>query len=115
MIVYSKNALGFRVREMRKERGYTKEQLAEMAEISTGFLGDIESRKKGVSADTLSKLAAALRVSADYLLYGEEKDCYLLGQLIAAVDGKEQQYLESLFEEGIRILDDLKQKATKKN
>ena len=44
---------GIRIRCLREEKHYTREKLAEMAEISTKFLYEIEVGSKGVSADTL--------------------------------------------------------------
>lgn len=68
--------LGARVREKRREKGYTQEQLAEMCEISTGFLGHIENGTRIPSLDTLCRIASSLEVSVDFLLLdsGTEKD-----------------------------------------
>ena len=48
--------LGEKIKSTRKERGYTQEKLAEICDISTGFLGHIE---RGTTV---------LNVSIDYLL-----------------------------------------------
>lgn len=61
---------GTRIRIVRESRGYTREQLAELAKISPKFLYDIEAGNKGFSAKTLSMLAEGLSVSCDYILYG---------------------------------------------
>lgn len=47
---------GNRIRALRENRGYTREQLAEMADISSKFLYEIEVGNKGFSARTLSLL-----------------------------------------------------------
>lgn len=44
---------GNRIRYLRERQHYTREQLAEMADISPKFLYEIESGQKGFSADTL--------------------------------------------------------------
>ena len=44
---------GNRIRYLREKQHYTREQLAEMADISPKFLYEIESGQKGFSADTL--------------------------------------------------------------
>ena len=36
------------------------------------FLYEIETGKKGFSADTLSRISVALSVSCDYIMFGEE-------------------------------------------
>ena len=62
---------GLRIRDLREKKHYTREKLAEMAEISSKFLYEIEIGTKGFSADTLYKLSEALDTNADYILYGE--------------------------------------------
>lgn len=61
---------GSRIRELRENRGYTREQLAEIANISPKFLYEIEVGNKGFSAYTLCMLANGLGSSCDYILYG---------------------------------------------
>ena len=58
---------------MRIKCGYTREQLAELADISPKFLYEIEIGNKGFSAKTLSMLAEQLNISSDYILFGVEK------------------------------------------
>ena len=65
--------IGQRIQKIRKERGLTRENLAEKAEISTKFLYEVERGKKGISAESILKISVALSVSSDYLLLGEEK------------------------------------------
>lgn len=55
---------------LRNDRGYTREQLAELADISDKFLYEIETGKKGFSAITLMNLSKALEVSLDYIMTG---------------------------------------------
>lgn len=62
---------GKRIRQLREEKQYTREGLAELAEISSKFLYEIEQGKKGFSADTLYKLVESLQTNADYILFGE--------------------------------------------
>lgn len=64
--------VGARVKELRCGQGLTREKLAEAAEISTQFLSDIEFGRKGMGILTLKKLCVALRVSADYIIFGRE-------------------------------------------
>lgn len=60
--------LGEKIRTVRKEQGFTQEQLAEICDISTGFLGHIERGTRKLSLDTLFSIAMVLDVSIDYLL-----------------------------------------------
>ncbi len=62
--------IGKRVQKRRKELSYTREQVAERANISVQFLFDIEKGNKSMTAMTIINLAEALSLSADYLLMG---------------------------------------------
>ncbi len=63
--------LGEQIRKHRKEKGYTLEQLAEQLDVSTTFIGQIERAKGIPSLETLVKIANALEVSTDSLLFAE--------------------------------------------
>ena len=63
--------IGKRVKEKRKSAGLTREKLANMAHITDKFLYEIEVGNKGISAETLYKIAKALGVSADWLMAGD--------------------------------------------
>ena len=60
--------LGKKIKSTRKERGYTQEKLAEICDISTGFLVHIDRGTRKLSLDTLFCIATVLNVSIDYLL-----------------------------------------------
>ena len=62
--------IGSRIRLIREAQKKTREQIAEVAEISPQFLFDIESGKKGMTSQTIINLAKALNVSTDYILVG---------------------------------------------
>ena len=60
--------VGARIWQIRKARGWTREKLAEMADISVQFLADIERGAKNMTVTTLRKLCAALSVSTDFIV-----------------------------------------------
>ena len=64
--------VGRRVRLARQGRQMTLEQLAEAAETSVQFLSQVEKGEQNMTTIKFGKLAKALRVSSDYLLYGKE-------------------------------------------
>lgn len=64
--------VGKRITETRKERGFTREKLSELADVSTQFLADIEKGRKSMTISTLRKIAAALNVTTDYIVNGYE-------------------------------------------
>lgn len=65
---------GDRIREIREQRQWTQDQLAEATGISKGFLSDVENSKAKVGSEYLLKIADVFGVSADYLLRGERKE-----------------------------------------
>ena len=69
-----------RICERRKQLRLTQEELAEMSDMTTQAVSYAESGKRAMRPDSLRKLAAALCVSADYLLTGDivDKDLLIL-------------------------------------
>jgi transcriptional regulator with XRE-family HTH domain len=61
-------ALGKRVRELRQERGYSQEKLAELANIHENHVRRIEGGTANPSYLVLVKLAKALGVSPGELI-----------------------------------------------
>lgn len=66
-----KTELALRIREARKAKGYTQEVLAEKADITVVFMGEIERGEKMPSIKVFIRLINALGVSADYILRNE--------------------------------------------
>ncbi|PIU64414.1 MAG: hypothetical protein COS84_08430 [Armatimonadetes bacterium CG07_land_8_20_14_0_80_40_9] len=62
-----------RIREIRREAGYTQERLAETCGISSDFLGQIERASRAPSVKTLQKIASVLNVEIGVLFQFEEK------------------------------------------
>lgn len=90
--------IGNRIREQRKKLGYSREKLAEAADISNSFLAEIEKGAKNFSVPLLGKLCNALGVSADYLLFGKTDALDLTGicQMVSGLDAKYLPHLEEL-------------------
>ena len=68
-------AMGRRIRQRRRELRLTQERLAERTEVSASFVGHLERGEKVPSVDTLARLAAALDVSLDFLVWGKKQQC----------------------------------------
>lgn len=64
-------AIGARLREARNQCKLTQEQLAEMLDIGTTYISDIERGAKFPSLSLFIKIVDALGVSSDYILRGE--------------------------------------------
>lgn len=66
-----KSALGQKLRDARQQKDYTLQALAEIADISSVYLGEIERGLKMPSLNIFIKLIEALDVSADRILRDE--------------------------------------------
>lgn len=63
------SVFGQRLRAVREARGWTQDELAERANLSSSVISHFETGVRGKpSADNLVKLANALSVSVDFLL-----------------------------------------------
>lgn len=62
--------VGNRIKNLRLDKGYSREKMAELAGISPKFLYEIEIKHAGFSTQTLRGITYALEVSSDYILYG---------------------------------------------
>ena len=65
--------LGKRIRAIRTERGMTQERLANMAQLSGKFLGEVERGVSNISIDRLSKVAEVLGVELRDFLENEHE------------------------------------------
>ena len=65
------NNLGKRIKQLRRERHLTAELFADMVDISTSFVREIERGNKKPALDTFVAIANCLGVSADALLCDE--------------------------------------------
>ena len=66
--------IGKRIRETRKQRGLSAEELAEIADLSTVYISYIENAKRKPSLESLIKISNALEITIDELhkyVYGK--------------------------------------------
>lgn len=68
-----KEALGRRIRQIRKEQNKTIEDIVAITGITNSALSKIERGAVSVSAENLFLISAALNVSSDFLLTGEQQ------------------------------------------
>ncbi len=60
--------VGFNIRKIREERGYSQEKLAGLADLHRAYVGQIERGEKNIGLKNLEKIAKALRVKVKDLL-----------------------------------------------
>jgi transcriptional regulator with XRE-family HTH domain len=62
---------GERVREIRKEKGLSQEELAHKADLHRTYIGMIERAEKNITLVNIEKIANALEVSLNSLFNGK--------------------------------------------
>lgn len=75
--------LHMRIRQAREQQGYTREQFAEKLDVSVSYLAEVERGRTGISVKMLVRICDLLGLSADYVLFGEERktDAMLLDKI----------------------------------
>jgi len=63
-----------RIRKARENMGYTREKFAEKLDVSVSYLAELERGRTGISVKLLVKVCKVLGLSADYVLFGEERE-----------------------------------------
>lgn len=103
-------AIGARLKEARNLRKLTQEQLAEMVNIGTTYVSDIERGAKFPSLSLFVRIIDALDVSADYVLCGEieaGKNC-VYDEITGKLEGltpKQRLAVANLIDTYIKSLD----------
>lgn len=59
--------IGLRIRSLRKEKGWSQEKLAELADLNASYVGKIERGEKNVTFKSLEKVADALEIPIEEL------------------------------------------------
>ena len=91
--------VGGRIKKLRTDAGYTQEELAiELHLEGKSAISNYENNSRGVSAEMLTQLSRLFHVSADYILNGDSPD-----------------NLDSIMNEAIEILNNLKTDKAKRS
>ncbi|MGQ7887558.1 helix-turn-helix domain-containing protein [Paenibacillus sp. WC2504] len=61
-MTYLKKMVGEKIREIRKHKGLTQEELSERAQIKYTYLGDVERGVRNISLESLEKIMNALEI-----------------------------------------------------
>ncbi len=90
--------IGARIRSQREYLGYTREQFAELLNVTPKFCSDIELGAKGMSVPTLCKISKVLRLKTDYILFGKTEAAFSepLTLLLQSCTDTERVYAEQL-------------------
>ncbi|WP_315370673.1 helix-turn-helix transcriptional regulator [Paenibacillus xylanexedens] len=68
--------VGNRIRELRKAKGWTQEQLAEAAGLHYSYIGGVERGDRNISLETLEKIINGLQVTAEEIFKFKEDSEY---------------------------------------
>lgn len=66
--------IGNRIKIERRNCGISQEILAELVNVTPHYIYEIERGMKAMSLETLINVSKALRLSTDYILFGERHD-----------------------------------------
>jgi transcriptional regulator with XRE-family HTH domain len=92
-----------RLAALRKERGLTQQALAGEIDVHVIQVRRYESGSSQPTLDVIRKLAVALRVSADVLIFGEDKrgpdeELRLQFEAISKFDAEDKKVIKSLLD-----------------
>lgn len=107
--------VGERIKKQRLLNGYSREILAEMADITPRFYYDLELGLKNMSVNTLLKISEALNVSVDYLLFGPDSrsdDYTSIVSLIETCPATKLNHLEQIISHYIQAISEVKKVDT---
>ncbi|MFQ9562753.1 MAG: helix-turn-helix domain-containing protein [Faecalibacillus intestinalis] len=95
--------VGIRIRALRERHNLTREQLSEILDITPKFLGDIESGSRGMSNNTLVKIANFFSVTTDFILFSDAAiyDDFIFIDLIHHCPASKRKYLKNIIEQFI--------------
>lgn len=68
---YNMEKCGARIRQLRKQRGYTQESLAVDLNVDRSVLSRIEAGKYACSVEFIAQLATFFGVTLDFLVFGK--------------------------------------------
>ncbi len=88
--------IGKRIQKIRKSKGYTQQQFAELIGLSTNYLSDIERGKSSPRLDKLVTIINTLECSADdvfidVIKYGYKVKASQLSERLEALSPQEQK------------------------
>ena len=95
-----------RIRKARENMGYTREKFAEKLDVSVSYLAELERGRTGISVKMLVKVCNVLGLSADYVLFGTERDDDTLrADNIRRIDDKYLPLLDQVITELLSLTD----------
>lgn len=69
--MYNRDEIGKRIKSARQEKHLSQMQFAELINVSTPYLSDIENGKTNLSLDIFTRIVKVLQISADWLIMAD--------------------------------------------
>ncbi|MDO4276772.1 MAG: helix-turn-helix transcriptional regulator [Eubacteriales bacterium] len=99
-----KNYVGNRLREARKQKNITQEQLSELTDVSVSEISRIETGRNSTTIDTLLKFCDVLDIGLDFLLYDyfpsntsiKNPDIQHVVSIMESMDARHSKYIANL-------------------
>lgn len=91
-----KEVVGARVRELRKEKGMSQEELAHAANLHPTYIGKLERGERNMSVESLEKTTQALGITLEQLFKyiqpsNNDEESMIMEQIIDRLYGKSLQ------------------------
>ena len=104
-MAFFNKSVGRRIWEIREKCEYSREKLAELADINSGFLYEIETGRKGMSAHTIYRLARSLDTTTDHLICGnpDDKKFGIIIGLLRDLNDDEIKHTENIIRDIIKF------------
>lgn len=105
--------IGKTIKNIRKARDITQEELAEKINSSAGYISNIESGNKKLSLNKMVDIAKALDTTLDAILISEykksEMDCALIKQIELMIRSLDKEQKEEFMILATNIIEAIKQ------
>lgn len=84
--------IGERIRNFRKEKGFSQEELAYKANLHTTYIGQLERGEKNATLESVEKVASALGISLEELFRSIHPNSnsqeYTLSQIVSRLQSR---------------------------
>ena len=97
------SSLGERVKKQRQKLNLTQEQLGEISDVTSAYIGQIERNERTPSLKRLKKIAKQINVSVEYLVVGMKTSIEINEEIVAELQGMNENQ-KVLIAEMIRII-----------
>src|SRR6202012_1438135 len=95
------------LRALRRTRALSQQEVATLAGVTASAISQAERAERGLSLATLAQLSAALGITIDDLLHGDDPDVYRIGRRTAPPPGTHEPSLRLRGDAGAEIRVDL--------